>query len=160
MPVFLGFKRKEEMYYSTLAECNLEEEENGPASSSPSFSSGISTRRKAMLSTCKRKNLTLKECLLHCLLHYVSRIKTELEMLTQSKTHISFALEEKLLLILRCCVDVLLLPGVSQCFASVPEFRVVRSNTCLCELLSQALRGQRLRDLHIARYQQSRLHGL
>lgn len=88
MPVFLGFKRKEEMYYSTLAECNLEEEENGPTSSSPSFSSGVSTRRKAMLSTCKKKKLTLKECLLHCLLHYVSRIKTELESAySEQNTH-------------------------------------------------------------------------
>lgn len=118
MPIFLGFKRKEEVYYSTLAECNLEEEEDGPTSSSPSFSSGISTRRKAMFSTCKKEKLTLKECLLHCLLRSTSSIKTELE----SALHISFALEEKLLLILRCCVDVMLLPGVSQCFASLPEF--------------------------------------
>lgn len=62
MHIFIGFKRKEEMYYSTLAELNLEEEENGTTSSSPSFSSGISTRRKAMLSTCKKKKLTSKEC--------------------------------------------------------------------------------------------------
>lgn len=79
MPVFLGFKRKEEMYYSTLAECNLEEEEDGPTSSSPSLSSGISTRRKAMLSACKKEKLPLKECLLQCLLHSMSGIKTELE---------------------------------------------------------------------------------
>lgn len=141
MPVFLGFKRKEEMYYSTLAECNLEEEEDGPTSSSPSFSSGISTRRKAMLSTCKKEKLTLKECLLHSM----SNIKTELE----SALHISFALEEKQEN-LRCCVDVVLVPGVCQCFASLPEFRVVRSSTCLCELLSDT-EGQRLPDLHTAR---------
>jgi len=61
--VFIGFKRKKEMYYSTLAELNLEEEENGTTSSSPSFSSGISTRRKAMLSTCKKKNLTFNNAL-------------------------------------------------------------------------------------------------
>lgn len=79
MPVFLGFKRKEEMYYSTLAERNLEEKEDGPTSSSPSFSSGISTRRKAMFSTCKKEKFTLKECWLHCLLHSMSSIKTGLE---------------------------------------------------------------------------------
>jgi len=71
MHIFIGFKRKEEMYYSTLAELNLEEEENGTTSSSPSFSSGISTRGKAMLSACKKKKLTSKECLLH----YMSFIK-------------------------------------------------------------------------------------
>lgn len=75
MHVFLGFKRKEEMYYSTLAELHLEEEENGATSSSPSFSSSISTRRKAMLPTCKKKKLTCKECLLH----YMSSIKIQLE---------------------------------------------------------------------------------
>lgn len=70
MHVFVGFKREEEMYYSTLAELNLEEEENGTTSSSTSFSSGISTRRKAMLSACKKK-ITCKECLLP----YMSSIK-------------------------------------------------------------------------------------
>lgn len=71
MHVFTGFKRKEEMYYSTLAELNLEEEENGTTSSSPSFSSGISTRRKAMLSTRKKKKLASNKCLVH----YMSSIK-------------------------------------------------------------------------------------
>lgn len=81
MPLFLGFKRKEEMYYSTLAECNLEEEENGPTSSSPSFSSGISTRRKAMLSTCKKEKLPLEEYLLHSM----SSVKTARKCLLRAK---------------------------------------------------------------------------
>lgn len=87
MNVFIGLKRKEEMYHSTLAELNLEEEENGTTSPSPSFSSGISTRRKAMFSTCKKKKLTSKECLLH----HMSRIKPYLEC-AYSKAKCTFLL--------------------------------------------------------------------
>lgn len=142
MPVFLGFKRKEEMYHSTLAKCNLEEEEDGPTSSSPSFSSGISTRRKAMLSTCKKEKLASKECLLHSM----SSIKTELESAySEQNTHF-FCLGRKASVNLKV---------LYWCGGAA-----TRSLSVLCKYswVQSVSYSLTLPDLHTARQQQSRLH--